>query len=272
MELIAQVYGVEFFPVGKILYYQDNGENIRRGDLVLVVGEYGLEVAKVATDLMELSIEDIGYDLKAIIRKLTEEDEKIHRKNVEDAAEAKKFFKKLVDKHKLPMKVVDAKYTFDRSKLIFFFTSDVRVDFRELVKDLAKEFKTRIELRQIGVRDAMKIVGGLGLCGRPACCTVFLREFQSVTLKHAKTQQMMINPAKISGTCRRLLCCLTYEHDFYAQELKNIPDEGSTIIYEGKKCKVVNVNVFLREVTITCDGHQIIKLDFDFFKKGDRAN
>lgn len=267
MELTAQVYGVEFFPVGKITYYLDNGENIKRGDLVLVVGEFGFEAVRVVTDKKEVKMEDVGYELKAIVRKLTSEDMEVYKRNLEDAQKAKYVFKELVRKHELPMKVVHVKYTFDRSRLIFFFSAETRVDFRELVKDLAKRFKTRIELRQLGVRDEMKLMGGLGLCGRPACCTAFLREFQSVTLKHAKKQQMMINPAKISGTCRRLLCCLIYEHDFYEEALKGIPDEGSSITYEGKKCKVVNVNVFLKEVTITCNEREMIKLNFDYFQK-----
>ncbi len=268
MELKATVYGVEFFPVGEIVYYLDNGEDIRRNDLVLVVGEFGLEVAKVVLGPKEVSADEVGRDLKAIVRKLTDEDLSQHKKNVEDAQKAKYVFKQLVKKHSLPMKVVHVKYTFDRSRLIFYFSSETRVDFRDLVKDLAKVFKTRIELRQLGARDEMKLIGGLGLCGRPACCTVFLRKFQSVKLELARKQQMMINPAKISGTCRRLLCCLTYEHDFYEEELKGIPDEGSTIEVDGKKCKVINVNVFLREVTVFTEDRELIKLDFDYFKKG----
>ncbi len=267
MELTATVYGVEFYPVGKIIYYLDNGEELKRRDKVLVVGEFGLEVASVVTEKKEIKIDDVGYDLKAIIRKLTKEDEEVYKKNLEDAVKAKYTFKQLVKKHELPMKVVHVKYTFDRSKLVFFFSAETRVDFRELVKDLAKIYKTRIELRQIGVRDEMKFIGGLGLCGRPACCTVFLREFQSITLKHAKKQQMMINPAKISGTCRRLLCCLLYEYDFYEEALRGIPDEGSFINYENKRCKVTNVNVFLKEVTLTCNEREIIKVPFDYFQK-----
>ncbi len=266
MELTASVYGVEFYPVGRIRYYADNGEDIRRGDLVLVMGDFGLEVARVVAEKREMSIDQLGYELKAIVRKLTEEDLEVHRRNEEDAKEAKKIFREIARKMELPMKPVLAKYTFDRSKLIFFFSSEERVDFREFVKELAKIFKTRIELKQLGVRDEMKLMGGLGLCGRPACCTVFLREFQSVTLKHAKKQQMMINPAKISGTCRRLLCCLTFEHEFYEEALKGVPDEGSTVEYEGKRCKVVNVNVFLDEITLMCEDRKIVKVELRYFK------
>ncbi len=274
MELKATVYGVEFIPVGKIIYYLDNGEGIKVGDLVLVVGEFGLEVAKVVIGPKEVGIEDVGYDLKAVVRRLTKEDLEIYKKNLEDAVKARYVFRQMVKRHGLPMKLVYVKYTFDRSRLIFFFSSETRVDFRELVKDLAKEFKTRIELRQVGARDELKMMGGLGLCGRPTCCSVFLREFKSVKLELARKQQMMINPAKISGTCRRLLCCLTYEHDFYERELKDIPDEGSTIEYEGKTCKVINVNVFLQEVTVVSEDREMIKISFDYFKnktkKGDR--
>lgn len=266
MELTADVYGVEFFPVGRIHYYADNGEDIKKGDLVLVIGEFGLEVAKVVVGKRQMSIEELRYELKAIVRKLTDEDMKVHKKNEEDAKKAKEVFKRLVREMNLPMKPILAKYTFDRSKLVFFFSSEERVDFRELVRELAKNFKTRIELKQLGVRDEMKLMGGLGLCGRPACCTVFLREFQSVTLKHARKQQMMINPAKISGTCRRLLCCLTYEHDFYEEALKDVPDEGSSVEYEGKKCRVINVNVFLNEVTLMCEGRKMVKVELKYFK------
>jgi len=266
LELTAVVYGVEFFPVGRIRYYADNGEDIKKGDLVLVIGDFGLEVAKVVVGKREMSIEELRYELKAIVRKLTDEDMEIHKKNEEDAKEAKEFFKKTVREMNLPMKPILAKYTFDRSKLIFFFSSEERVDFRDLVKELAKHFKTRIELKQLGVRDEMKLMGGLGLCGRPACCTVFLREFQSVTLKHARKQQMMINPAKISGTCRRLLCCLTYEHEFYEEVLKGVPDEGSSVEYEGKRCRVINVNVFLNEITLMCEGRKIVKVELRYFK------
>ena len=269
MELKATVYGVEFIPVGKIVYYLDNGERIKPGNLVLVVGEFGLEVVKVVLGPREVNIDDVGYELKAIVRKLTPEDMEVHGKNEIDALRAKEVFKKLVREHGLPMKLVLVKYTFDRSRLVFFFSSETRVDFRDLVKDLAKEFKTRIELRQVGARDEMKLMGGLGLCGRPACCSVFLREFKSVKLELARKQQMMINPAKISGTCRRLLCCLVYEHDFYEKELKGIPDEGSIIVYNGKSCRVINVNVFLQEVTVMSEDRELLKIPFSYFKGRD---
>ncbi len=267
MELKATVYGVEFVPVGKIVYYLDNGEDIKPGDLVLVVGEFGLEAARVVLGPKEVSMEEVGYELKAIIRKLVDEDMEIYKRNLEDATKARYTFRQMVKRHGLPMKLVHVKYTFDRTRLIFFFSSETRVDFRDLVKDLAKEFRTRIELRQVGARDELKMMGGLGLCGRPTCCSVFLREFKSVKLELARKQQMMINPAKISGTCRRLLCCLTYENDFYEEELKDIPDEGSTIEYEGKTCKVINVNVFLQEVTVLSQDREMLKIPFDYFKR-----
>ncbi|ADA66666.1 PSP1 domain protein [Thermotoga petrophila RKU-10] len=271
MELKARAVGVEIIPKGKIIYYSvPNGDEYERGDLVLVLGDFGLEVGKVLIPPREVVIDEVGYELKAVIRKLTDEDLEQYRKNVEDAWNAFQICRQKIKEHGLPMKLLYAKYTFDRTRLIFFFSAEGRVDFRELVRDLAKIFKTRIELRQVGVRDEMKFFGGLGLCGLPTCCSTFLREFTSVTLKHAKKQQMMINPAKISGPCRRLLCCLTYEYDFYEKELEGIPDEGSTITYEGKRYKVVNVNVFLRTVTLFSEQEgEMIKVPFDYFRKGE---
>lgn len=273
MELKALVVGVETLPKGKIVYYSvPNGDSFKRGDLVLVMGEFGLEVGVVQIPPRELSIDEVGYELKAVIRKLTEEDLEQHEKNVKDAVEAFRICKEKIKEHKLPMKLLHARYTFDRSRLIFYFSAEGRVDFRELVKDLARIFKTRIELRQVGVRDEMKFFGGLGLCGLPVCCAVFLRDFASVTLKHAKRQQMMINPAKISGPCRRLLCCLNYEYDFYEEALEGIPDEGSTITYQGKKYKVVNVNVFLETVTLFSEEEgEMFKVPFSHFREGEKG-
>ena len=267
MELTALAVGVELLPKGRIIYYSCTDEDLKKGDLVLVLGEFGLEVGKVLIPPRIIKIDEVGYDLKSIIRKLTSEDEEIHRKNLKDAEEAFEICKEKIKEHGLPMKLLHVKYMFDRSRLIFYFSSETRVDFRELVKDLAKIFKTRIELRQVGVRDEMKFFGGIGLCGMQTCCSRFLRNFQSVTLKHAKKQQMMINPAKISGPCRRLLCCLTYEYDFYEKELEGIPDEGSTVIYEDKTCKVINVNVFLKKITLLCDDNEaLVSVPFSYFR------
>ncbi len=266
MELVAVVYGVEILPKGKIDYYSENGENIKPKDLVLVMTEFGMDVGKVIFGPREMSIEQVETELKPIIRKLTDEDLAIHEQNVRDAEEAAKICKEKIKEHQLPMKLLHARYMFDRSRLVFYFSSETRVDFRELVKDLARIFKTRIELRQVGVRDELKFFGGIGLCGLPTCCSTFLRDFDSITLKHAKCQQLMINTAKISGVCRRLLCCLLYEYEFYSKETEGIPGEGESVVYEGQNCKVQTVDVFKKRVLLTSDEGQMIYVPFSYFR------
>ncbi|MBT1247410.1 MULTISPECIES: regulatory iron-sulfur-containing complex subunit RicT [unclassified Thermosipho (in: thermotogales)] len=269
MGLVAEVYGVELMPIGPIIYYTDNGEDIKLGDKVVVMSEFGLDYGIVRIGKRQMSIDEIGYDLKPIFRKATSEDLVKIEENRKIADEAINVTKKLVKKHGLNMKILDARLMLDDSRLVIYFSSKNRVDFRELVKDIAKEFKTRIELRQVGARDEMKFVKGLGLCGKKACCTYWLRNFDSITLKHAKRQQMMINTAKITGPCGRLLCCLKFEYDFYIDALKNIPDEGSTIKYEGKDAKVITVNVFLSRVTIYTRDGETVALPFEYFR-GDK--
>jgi len=267
----ATVYGIELLPMGKIMYYGDNGEEFKYGDYAIVLSEFGTDYGKVLLGPKDISIDDVDYEIKQIMRKATDEDLKIIEENEEIAKNAREITIELVKKHELPMKVLQSKYIFDRSKLVIYFSSKTRVDFRELVKDIAKEFKTRIELRQVGVRDEMKFIKGLGLCGLKSCCSYFLREFDSITLKHAKRQQMMINTSKITGPCGRLLCCLMYEHDFYIEMLENIPDEGSTIYYDGKIAKVITVNVFLSRVTLQTDDGEMVALPFSYFKEGENA-
>lgn len=269
MDMTAVVYAVELLPKGKINYYADNGEEIKPNDLVLVMTEFGLDVGRVMFGPKELSIEEVGSELKPIIRKLTEEDLKQHEQNLKDAAEAHEICRQKIREHGLPMKLLHTRYMFDRSRLLFYFSSETRVDFRELVKDLARIFKTRIELRQVGVRDELKFMGSLGLCGLPVCCSVFLREFDSVTLKHAKAQQLMINTAKISGACRRLLCCLTYEYEFYKEMLEGIPDEGETFTYEGKNCIVQAIDVFKQRVLAVSEAEDaMFYVPFSYFRGG----
>ncbi|MBB6061638.1 cell fate regulator YaaT (PSP1 superfamily) [Thermosipho japonicus] len=271
MELTAEVYGVELIPMGPIIYYTENGEDIKVNDTVIVISEFGLDYGVVRIGKRQMSIDDIGYDLKPIIRKATEEDLETIEKNKEIAKRAFEVTKQLVKKHGLNMKVLHSKMMVDGSRLVIYFSSKNRVDFRELVKDIAKEFKTRIELRQVGARDEMKFIKGLGLCGKKSCCSYWLRSFDSITLKHAKRQQMMINTAKITGPCGRLLCCLKFEYDFYIDALKNIPDEGSMIKYNGKDAKVITVNVFLKKVTIYTKDGETIALPFEYFRGGNNV-
>ncbi|MFO7882575.1 MAG: regulatory iron-sulfur-containing complex subunit RicT [Kosmotogaceae bacterium] len=264
-EIYGNVCYIEFQPKGELHKYTIEEVPIDRGDYVLAYNEFGLDVGKVQQGPEKQRIDNI--DIQPIVRKMTDEDWKTYEKNLEDSKEAFKTCKERIKEHRLPMRLLEVRYMFDRSRIVFYFGADSRVDFRELVKDLAHIFKTRIELRQVGIRDEVKMKGNLGLCGQVACCTRFLREFQSITLKHAKKQQLLINPAKISGRCGRLLCCLSYEQDLYNEELKNIPDEGSVIEYNNKTCKVLTVNIFLKMINLVTDDGQTLKLPFEEFRK-----
>jgi cell fate regulator YaaT (PSP1 superfamily) len=268
-EIMPEIYGnvcyIEFHPKGELNKYSIGEFPIERGDYVLAYNEFGLDVGKVQKGPEKQRIDNI--DIQPIVRKMTEEDWKTYEKNSEDSKEAFKTCEEKIKEHNLPMRLLEARYMFDRSRIVFYFGADSRVDFRDLVKDLARIFKTRIELRQVGIRDEVKMKGNLGLCGQVACCARFLRGFQSITLKHAKKQQLLINPAKISGRCGRLLCCLAYEQDLYNEELKNIPDEGSVIEYNGKTCKVLTVNIFLKMINLVTDEGQTLKLPFEEFRK-----
>lgn len=270
-EIYGTVYGVEFQPPGRLYYYTAAEENLRPGDYVLAMNEFGLDVGKIRMGPVSVEMDHFDEELRPILRLVQEEDWETHKQNVADAEEAMETCKELIDKHELPMRLLYAKYLFDRSRLLFYFGADSRVDFRELVKDLARTFKTRIELRQIGIRDEVKVKGSLGLCGMVSCCNRFLREFESITLKQAKKQQLLINPAKISGRCGRLLCCLSYEQSLYENELREIPDEGAVVDFEGKTCKVSNVNLFNTVITFITDDDQIVKATFDEFRKSQKA-
>ena len=199
----------------------DLEEEIKEGELVVAEGDRGINIAKVVKIVDENEVHpDLKENINKIIRKATEEDIDNYKKNQEDAKEAFKVCLKKIEKHKLPMKLVNAEFMLDRDKVVFYFTADGRIDFRELVKDLARHFKIRIEMRQIGVRDEAKMIGCIGNCGRTACCTTFLYNFQPISLKIAREQNVVLNPAKISGPCGRLLCCLAYEHELYLEEIE----------------------------------------------------
>ncbi|SHE62097.1 Cell fate regulator YaaT, PSP1 superfamily (controls sporulation, competence, biofilm development) [Marinitoga hydrogenitolerans DSM 16785] len=270
INLNALVYGVEITKLSPILYYASNGEDIKIGDLVLVNTDMGLDVGKVVLGPKELTFEEIGYEVTSILRKLNSDDLKIYEENKKMAKKAKEITEIKAKNLGLPMRILSARFVFDKSKIIVYFGSDTRVDFRELVKDLAKEFKARIELRQIGIRDEVKMIGAIGLCGQVTCCSRFLRKFDSIKMEMAKTQQMLINTAKISGRCGRLMCCLAYENDFYESVLRCIPNEGSTIEYENVPARVITVNAFLKQVTLQIiENNQpvMVKLPFEYFKK-----
>lgn len=227
---MVSVVGVRFKKAGKVYYFSPGALEIAKGDKVIVETSRGIEYGEVVTGPKDINEEDIITPLKDVLRKATPDDEDKVRENIEKAIEAEQIAIKKIEKHGLEMKLVDVEYTFDNSKLIFYFTADGRVDFRELVKDLASVFRTRIELRQIGVRDEAKMIGGLGSCGRPVCCNTFLGEFDPVSIKMAKQQNLSLNPVKISGLCGRLMCCLRFECEVYEEFEEKYPDIGSHVI------------------------------------------
>ncbi len=226
---MAEVIGVRFKEVGKVYYFDPDGQTLKKGDRVIVETVRGIECGEVAMDNREIDDEEIVKPLKKLIRTATEEDIERLTENKKKEKEAFAICQQKIANHKLEMKLVDVEYTFDGGKVLFYFTADGRVDFRELVKDLAGVFRTRIELRQIGVRDESKMLGGLGICGRPFCCSSFLGEFQPVSIKMAKEQGLSLNPTKISGACGRLMCCLKYEQNAYEHLLKITPKPGAIV-------------------------------------------
>ncbi|MFC7394711.1 PSP1 domain-containing protein [Scopulibacillus cellulosilyticus] len=247
------IVGVRFKKAGKI-YYFDPGEFDIPGDAsVIVETTRGIEYGTVVIEKKSVDEEDVVLPLKKVIRVATEDDKIQVEKNRTDAEEALDICLAKVNDHQLDMKLVDVEYTFDRNKIIFYFTADGRVDFRELVKDLAAVFKTRIELRQIGVRDEAKMLGGIGPCGRMLCCSTFLGDFEPVSIKMAKDQNLSLNPAKISGVCGRLMCCLKYENDQYETAKQELPDIGENIVVDYGKGRVVGLNILERLVQIELD-------------------
>ena len=243
MENRENIVGVKFKYAGKIYYFSSEGIDLKVGDSVIVETARGVEFGKVALGSDRIDMSKLVPPLKPVLRKATEEDIKINDENHEKKAKALEICQKKIEKHNLEMKLIDVEYTFDNSKVVFYFTADGRVDFRELVKDLASVFKMRIELRQIGVRDEAKMLGGIGSCGRSLCCHKWLSEFQPVSIKMAKTQGLSLNPAKISGICGRLMCCLNYENDVYLEAKKNMPEVGEKIKTPEGMCIVVEEDI-----------------------------
>ena len=222
------ICGVRFKKVGKLYYFEPAGIDLNIGDKVIVETVRGIEMGEVAIPAKDIE-PDPNRELKKVLRKATEEDLKHAEENRKKEAAAFNICNEKIAAHKLEMKLIDVEYTFDNNKILFYFTAEGRIDFRELVKDLAAVFRTRIELRQIGVRDEAKMLGGLGVCGRPFCCATHLGEFQPVSIKMAKEQGLSLNPSKISGTCGRLMCCLKYEQPAYEELLKITPKVGAIV-------------------------------------------
>lgn len=228
-EVMVEVVGIRFKTSGKTYYFDPAGISARKGEHAIVDTARGLEYGEVSMSNTQVSESDIVPPLRALIRIATEADTEHHLDNKKKEESAFVLCNERITAHKLDMKLIDAQYTFDNTKLLFYFTSAGRVDFRDLVKDLASVFRTRIELRQIGIRDEAKLIGGLGLCGRPLCCSVFLTDFGQVSIKMAKEQNLSLNSSKISGICGRLMCCLRYEHETYDYEIKRTPPVDSTV-------------------------------------------
>ncbi len=239
---MAEIIGIRFKDVGKVYYFDPMGQIMNIDDKVIVETARGIECGSVAIPNKEISDDKIVHPLKQIIRKATDDDIRRIAENQKKEKRAFSICLKKIEEHKLNMKLVDVEYTFDSSKILFYFTSDGRVDFRSLVKELAAVFRTRIELRQIGVRDEAKMLGGLGICGRPFCCSLYLGDFQPVTIKMAKEQGLSLSPVKISGTCGRLMCCLKYEQAAYTDLLKTIPKVGAIVDTPNGEGVVIEVN------------------------------
>lgn len=240
---MAEVIGVRFKNIGKVYYFDPDGMVLKKGDMVVVETSRGIECGEVAMENRDIPEDKIVQPLKKLIRVAGKDDlKKIAENRIREKSAFDICCKKIQD-HKLEMKLVDVEYTFDNSKILFYFTADGRVDFRELVKDLASVFRTRIELRQIGVRDEAKMIGGLGICGRPFCCASFLGGFQPVSIKMAKEQGLSLNPVKISGTCGRLMCCLKYEQEAYLDLLRSTPKVNAVVMTPEGKGVVIDQNL-----------------------------
>ena len=247
---MVNVVGIRFKKVGKIYYFEPQDLKINKGDYLIVETARGIELGECVIGIKEISEEEIISPLKKVLRIATEEDILQHKENKDKEVAALEICLKKIEEHNLNMKLIDVEYTFDNNKVLFYFTADGRVDFRELVKDLATIFKTRIELRQIGVRDEAKMIGGLGPCGRPMCCSSFLGDFASVSIKMAKEQNLSLNPTKISGICGRLMCCLNYEQNTYEDIRKRLPKVGSIVETVDGKGEVTLNNTVKESVKV----------------------
>ena len=250
---MVEIVGVRFRDTGKMYYFKPDGINLNIDDFVVVETTRGVECGKVVLANRKVNDDKVVAPLKTVIRKVTDNDIKRVDENRKKEKQAFKLCLERIAKHELDMKLIDVEYTFDNNKILFYFTADGRIDFRELVKDLANVFKTRIELRQIGVRDEAKMLGGLGICGKPFCCATFLDDFHPVSIKMAKEQGMSLNPTKISGSCGRLMCCLKYEQEAYLDLLKNTPKIGAIVDTVEGRGVVEDLNLLTSKLSIKLD-------------------
>lgn len=238
----VEIVGVRFKSSGKVYYFMPDGLTLKPGQNVVVKTARGLEYGTTAISNRKMPKDELILPLRSVVRIATKSDDQQHEANIDSEKEAYKICQQKIAEHKLEMKLVDVEYTFDNNKLLFYFTAEGRVDFRDLVKDLASIFRTRIELRQIGIRDETKLMGGLGVCGRPFCCNSFLSEFTQVSIKMAKEQNLSLNSSKISGACGKLMCCLRYEHETYDEAIKKTPKVDSKVNTPDGEGVVIETN------------------------------
>ena len=257
---MIEVVGIVFNNKGRCYYFLPNNKKLRKNVTVVVETEKGLEFAKVARENFEISEEKIKSPLKPVIRIASKEDYNKFKKNQKDADEALKYCKKLIENYSLNMQLIEAHYTLEREQLVFKFLSDNRVDFRDLAKDLAAKFKTRIDLRQVGARDKAREVGGCGQCGRALCCSKFLNELDSVSINMAKNQNIALNPSKINGLCGRLLCCLKYEDEQYKECRKCLPKMGQTVTTPDGDGKVISVDILNQKYSADVPGKGVVEV------------
>ena len=258
---MKKVIGVSFSGSKKIYYFLVGNFTLNKGDFVITNTEKGEQFGTIMTDVIEVDEKKLNSDLKDIVRVASKKDVSVNEKNINDAKKALDDAIQMTKELNLDMQILDASFTFDRKQLLFTFLADTRIDFRELVKKLAAIYKTRIELRQIGVRDKSKIVGGYGQCGRELCCSVFLRDLNSVSINMAKNQNLALNPQKINGVCGRLMCCLAYENEDYNFYKKGLPKVGSKYVYNGEEGKVISVDIFERTCKLEMDDSKVVIVD-----------
>ena len=257
---MIRVVGIAFKEVGKIYWFSPGPYKLEKDDMVVVETVRGLEIGKVVIPPLEIEDGVLEHELKPVVRITSNSDLKIYKENLNKAKKAIEQAQKIISKKKVEMKLLDCEYTLDRQKVIFYYNADGRVDFRDLLKDLAQEFRVRIELRQVGTREGAKILGGIGVCGREICCKNHLREFDLVTMKMAKDQGMSLNASKVAGLCGKLMCCIAYENPLYEEIRKRIPLNGDVVETKDKKrCKVIDVNI-LKEIIKTIDDDEKIEV------------
>lgn len=256
-----KVVGVLLNGKGKTYFFSSNGLDIKKGMNVIVETEKGLQYGQVVVSTYEVEEKDLGFPLKNVIRIATKEDDKQYQKNQKDANDALLKAREISNQLSLDMRIIDASYLFDRSQLLFNFLADSRVDFREFAKKLAQIYRTRIELRQIGVRDKAKEIGGIGPCGRFLCCSTFLTDFNSVSINMAKNQMLALNPSKINGVCGRLLCCLNYEDEIYTEMKKDFPRMGQPYKNDQVEGKVVALNLLKKTITVETKNKTLVEVD-----------